>query len=103
MRHVTDGWWADQEELGGAIARAGGVAEDEAGQDSCACGDFPRGDVEDGLQVIGAEHEDDEVDRLVALQAGRQVVEAFAGDVEGVLMHGGASVLALFNDAVIRS
>lgn len=103
VRHVANGWWANEEKFWGLIAGAGGVGEDEAGEDAGAGGDFARGDVEDGFQVIGAEHEDDDVDGFVAFEAGGEVVEAFAGDVEGIFVHGGAAILAFFDDTVVGS
>lgn len=103
MRHVADRWWADEEESGRLIAGARGVGEDEAGENSGAGGDFARRSVEDGFQVVGAEHEDDDVDGLVAFEAGGEIVEAFPGDVEGIFVDGGAAILAFFDDAVVGS
>lgn len=103
VRHVADGWWADEEELWGLIAGAGGVGEDEAGENSGTGGDFARRSVEDGFQVVGAEHEDDDVDGFVTFEAGGKVVEAFAGDVEGIFVDGGAAILAFFDDAEVGS
>ena len=37
----------------------------------------------------------------MAFEAGGEVVEAFTGDVEGVFVHGGATVLAFFDDAIV--
>jgi hypothetical protein len=101
--HVGDGWGADEEELWGLIAGARGVGEDEAGENSRAGGDFARRSVEDGFQVVGAEHEDDDVDGFVTFEAGGKVVEAFAGDVEGIFVDGGAAILAFFDDAEVGS
>lgn len=37
----------------------------------------------------------------MAFQAGGKVVEAFPGDVEGILVHGGAAILTFFNDSIV--
>lgn len=103
MRHVADGRGANEEEFGRLIAGTGGVGEDEAGENSGAGGDFTWRSVEDGFQVVGAEHEDDGVDGLVTFEAGGEVVEAFAGDVEGIFVDSGAAILAFFDDAVVGS
>lgn len=95
---VTDGRRAEEEEFGRRIAGAAVAGEDEASEDPGTGGDFSRWHMKDGLQVVGAEHEHDHVDGLVAFEAGGEVVDAPAGEIEGVVMDGGAAVLTFLDD-----
>ena len=55
-----------------------------------------------GLQIVGAKHQNDDVDGLVAFEAGGQVIDPSAGEVEGVVVHRGAAILPLFDDTPVR-
>ena len=53
------------------------------------------------LRIVGAQHEDDQVQRIVAHQAGRQVLHAaFVAALGGVVKDEGAAVQALLDDPV---
>ena len=73
--------------------------QDHACEDARAIGDFTRRQVVEALQIIGPEHEHDDVDGLVTFQAGREELFGIAANIERILMHGGAPVLTFFDDS----
>jgi len=98
MGEITNRWRANQQQLWRSIVRTGVAAQNEASQNGSTGGNLSRRDVENGLQIIAAKHHDNQIDGLMALEAGRKVVHPAAAGVEGVTVHGGAPVLALLND-----
>jgi hypothetical protein len=56
--------------------------------------------MEASLEVVGAEHEHDPVERLMGSEAGEKVGLPIAPFLKRVLEYGGASVEPLFQDAV---
>ena len=73
-----------------------GQVDERAG----AAGDLRGGLAVDALQVVGAEHDDDEVHRPVREQARREVVGAVAARLDGRIPDGAAAVEALLDDLV---
>ncbi len=56
----------------------------------------------DGLHVVGAEHDDHEIDRLVREEAGREIGQPVAAWLDGRVPDGAAAVEALFDDLEAR-
>ena len=103
MRQAANLRRADEKKLWRLIVWAGGAGEDHSGEDARTVGDLTWWQVVETFEIIGSEHEHDDVDRLMTFETGRQVVFTIAAHIEWVFMHGGASILAFFDDAEIRA
>jgi hypothetical protein len=60
--------------------------------------DIARGQSETGFEVVGPKHQDNEVKGLMRFQTGLQIHPAISGSFQRIVMDGGSSTLALFDD-----
>ncbi len=67
---ITDGRRTEKEQFRGAIIGTGGAAQNEPCKHGGTGGNLRSRDVEKRLQVIAAEHQDHQIDRLVTFETG---------------------------------
>jgi hypothetical protein len=97
-RRVIDTDRADQNCGGHSPVSVGYVAGDVVEISSKGVCDLGRGAIEAGLQVVGAEHDHDDIEGLVGLEARNEVLPPVAARDIVVVDVRGATVQALLDD-----
>ena len=93
----------DHQHLRGRIIGRIGIGLDQVQQLGHSLPDAPGIVLEVVLHIVGAQHQDDQIQRVVAGKAHRQTGAAIAAQIDGVFKHSGAAAAALLNDSVRRA
>ena len=93
----------DHQHLRGRIIGRIGIGLDQVQQLGHSLPDAPGIVLEVVLHIVGAQHQDDQIQRVVAGKAHRQTGAAIAAQIDGVFKHSGAATAALLNDPVRRA
>lgn len=103
MGKITDGWRTYEEQFRRTIVRTSRAVEDESRKNRSTGRNLDRRDTEYRFQVIAAEHHDDQIDGLVAVEASGEVIHSAPSGIKRVPVNGGASILPLFNNPAARA